>query len=184
MAEIKGIKLTGIQSHPGVENNTLFAKVIMDDKKVGTIVDDGWGGGMNLKLPGDLLEEIKRRHAAYIREKGIEDYGETHVLTAEQYLEAAAKGTIPLMEADPEMFFYELAELHEREKEFKKAVKAGWKELVKIEFIHVSGPVPLDLQYRTKGTEEGIKQIRAQVEKQSKAYRLTRYRSLDDFKIA
>ncbi len=184
MAEIKGIKLTGIQTHAGVENNTLFANVYMDGKKVGTISDDGWGGGMDLKLPGEVLEEIKRRHAAYIREKKIEDYLATYRLTEEQYLEASAKGNIPLMGADPEEFFYTLAGLHELEKSFKRAVKSGWKELVIVEFVPLAGPQPLDQEFKTKGGEKAIEMIRAQVEKQSKAYRLTRYRSLDDFKIA
>lgn len=183
MAEIKGIKLTGIQTHAGHENTALFANVIMDGKKVGSIDDDGWGGGMNFHLPDSVLEEIKRRHTAYIREKRVEDYLTTYRMTEEQYLEAAAQGSIPLMEADTEMFFCELAALHDLEKEFKKAVKAGWKELVNIEFVPLFGPQPLDLQFKTDGSKKGIEMIRADIEKKSKAYHLTRYSSLDDFKI-
>ena len=184
MAEIKGIKLTGIQSHAGHDGNTLFANVVMDGKKIGTVCDDGWGGGREISIPDDVLKEIKRRHETYIREQKIEDYIATYKMTPEQYLDASGKGAVPLMEADPELFIDELAELTELEKTFKKALKKGWKEVVTVEFVRLAGPQPRDLQFDSDGSEEAIRTIRERADYSARPYRLKRYASLDDFKIA
>ncbi len=120
----------------------------------------------------------------YIREQKIEDYIATYKMTPEQYLDASGKGAVPLMEADPELFIDELAELTELEKTFKKALKKGWKEVVTVEFVRLAGPQPRDLQFDSDGSEEAIRTIRERADYSARPYRLKRYASLDDFKIA
>ena len=160
MASICGVKLTGIQSHMGMEGYTLFANVSVDGKRVGTVCDDAWGGSMNIDIPEATQREIQKRYKAYIVNTKKVDEMATFHMTAEEFDRNRKNGTLPVQEdADLEFFFSELADLANTEKEYKKAVKKGYKAVVTVKYHHVRGGIPQDTIYYTNGSVEAYKKV-------------------------
>lgn len=184
MASIRGIKLTGIQSHMGMEGYTFYANVTMDGKKVGYVCDDAYGGPWDIGLPADVQEEIARRYGEFIEETGKVDEMALFRMTEDEYAAAKKSGTLPVQkDRNLEFFFSELAELADFEKRYKSAVKKGYKAIVRVQFYHVNGPVPVDYAYMTGGSPKLYADIYEEAEKKCKAVRVTQYASLDDFNI-
>ncbi len=184
MASIKGIKLTGIQSHAGMEGMTLFAKVNMDGKVVGFVRDDAYGGPWDIGLPEDVQEEIRRRYREFITETRKVDEMELFHITAEEFAKRKADGTLPVQADDNlEFFFSELAELCDAEKRFKAAVKKGYRATVEVKFFILNGPTPLGYAYQTGGSPKTYKEIYDEAVQKSPAVLVTQYNSLDDFNL-
>lgn len=184
MASIKGIKLTGIQSHMGMEGYTFYANVTMDGKKVGYVCDDAYGGPWDIGLPEDIRDEVKRRYLEFIKETGKVDEMAMFDITEEEFVKRRENGTLPLQN-DPnlEFFFSELAELADTEKRFKSAVKKGYKALVSVKFYPVNGVYRDGYAYMTGGSPKVYADIRKDAEQKSRAVVVTQYDSLDDFNI-
>lgn len=184
MASIRGIKLTGIQSHMGLEGYTLFAKVNMDGKVVGFVRDDAYGGPMDIEIPADIQKELQKRYREYIRDAKKVDQMKLFGMTKEEYVRLRDAGTLPLQEdADLEYLFSELADLAQTEKKFKNAVKKGYKAYVTVQFHHLAGPTPVDYAYMTNGTVPVFADIFSEAERKHPAVTVTQYKSLDDFNL-
>ena len=192
MASIKGIKLTGIQSHPGAEGYTLYAKVNMDNKVVGFVRDDAWGGPWEIELSKEVREEILRRYRAYIKEHRIVDELVTMTMTEDEVAAGLAAGTLPLLDTegeqfvDPlEMFFSEVAQLADYEKTYKKQTKKGYAGIAVVDYLRHRGPVPVSGIYGLKSRNRLAigQQIDDLASKKSKAYRAAVYLDPEDFII-
>lgn len=184
MASIKGVKLTGIQSHPGLEGYTLFAVVNMDGRTAGFVRDDAYGGPWDIGIPADVQEEIRRRYREFIAETRKVDEMKLFHMTAEEFVERRDNGTLPVQEDDNlEFFFSELADLRDAEKRFKSAVKKGYRATVEVKFFHINGPTPLGYAYQTGGSPKTYKEIYDEAVAKSPAVLVTQYDSLDDFDL-
>lgn len=184
MASIKGIKLTGIQSHMGAEGYTLFANVSVDGKRVGTVNDDGWGGSMEIDIAPSIVNEIVRRYREYCEDTRKVDEMELFSMTAEEFAEHKKNGTLPVVkEYDLDFFFSELAELGDLEKHYKKAVKKGYKAVVRTTYHNVRGPKPCDSVYYTNGSDTVLAKLTREAEEKSPAVTVEQFSSLDDFNI-
>lgn len=184
MASIRGIKLTGIQSHMGMEGYTLFAKVNMDGKVVGYIRDDGYGGPMDIDIPKDIQKEIQSRYRQYISDTKKVDEMKLFRMSKDEYVRLRDAGELPVQEdADLEFFFSELAELSETEKKYKSAVKKGYKAYVTVNFHNLNGPTPVSYAYMTNGTVPVFARIYSEAERKHPAVTVKQYASLDDFNI-
>ena len=184
MASIRGIKLTAMQSHMGLEGYTLFAKVNMDGKVVGYVRDDAYGGPMDIEIPADIQKELQKRYREYIRDTKKLDQIKLYDMSKEEYIKRRDAGTLPLQEdADLEYLFSELADLAQTEKKFKSAVKKGFKSYVTVQFHCLAGPTPADYAYMTNGSFHVFADIFSEAERKHPAFTVTEYNSLDDFNL-
>ena len=191
MASIKGIKLTCIQSHPGMEGPTLFAKVNMDGKVVGFVRDDAYGGPWDIELSKEVREEILRRYREHIVEHRIVDECKTMDMTEDEVAAGLAAGTLPLMDTDGkyvdplELFFSEVAQLADYEKTYKKQVKNGYMGIGVVEYIHHRGPKLADCAYGLKSRHRLLigQHLDDLASKKSKAFRVRVFLDPEDFNI-
>lgn len=191
MASIKGIKLTCIQSHPGMEGMTLFAKVNMDGKVVGFVRDDAYGGPWDIELSKEVREEILRRYREHIVEHRIVDECKTMDMTEEEVAAGLAAGTLPLLDIDDkyidplEMFFSEVAELADYEKTYKKQVKNGYKGIAVVDYLRHRGPVPVSGVYGVKSANRLAvgQRLDDLASRKSKAFRVRVFLDPEDFNI-
>ena len=191
MASIKGIKLTAVQSHPGMEGMTLFAKVNMDGKVVGFVRDDAYGGPWDIELSTEVRQEILRRYREYIVENRIVDECKTMDMTEEEVAAGLAAGTLPLLDTDDryvdplELFFSEVAQLADYEKTYKKQIKNGYAGIGVVEYIHHRGPQPVDKIYGLKSRHRLLmgQLLDDAASKKSKAFRVRMFLDPEDFII-
>lgn len=191
MASIKGIKLTCIQSHPGMEGMTLFAKVNMDGKVVGFVRDDAYGGPWDIELSKEVREEILRRYREHIVEHRIVDECKTMDMTEDEVAAGLAAGTLPLLDTDDkyidplEMFFSEVAELADYEKTYKKQVKNGYKGIAVVDYLRHRGPVPVSGVYGVKSANRLAvgQHLDDLASRKSKAFRVRVFLAPEDFNI-
>lgn len=190
MASIKGIKLTGVQSHIGAEGYTLFANVSMDGKRVGTVCDDAWGGPWSIDIPKEIQAEILERFKTYIKEEHIVDECKTMCMEESDVVNGLAKGNLPLLDTedryvDPlELFFSELHDLGQMEKYYKTAVKKGYKAVVRSKFVSTKNGTYPDVIYYTNGSPKAYAECVKEFKKKSYAVIVKTYASLADFTIS
>ena len=190
MASIKGVKLTGVQSHMGAEGMTLFAYVSVDGKKVGSVFDDAWGGPMNIDIPEKIQADIVDRYKQYIKDAYIVDEIATMRMDADAVAKAYKEKTLPLVGEDGRYwepvaeFVDTIANLAEREKNYKKAVKKGHKAIVCADYIHCNGGTPLGLCYFTNGSKAHYDEVVKIAKEKSPAVIVKQYSSPADFVIA
>lgn len=191
MASIKGIKLTCIQSHPGMEGMTLFAKVNMDGKVAGFVRDDAYGGPWDIELSKEVRETILRRYREHIVEHRIVDECKTMGMTEDEVAAGLAAGTLPLMDTDDkyvdplELFFSELVQLSEYEKTYKKQFKNGYKGIGVVEYVRHRGPKPVDAIYCLKSSNKLTvgQRLDDLASRKSKAFRVRVFLDPEDFNI-
>lgn len=108
MASIKGWQLKGVKTFRGREWLIIHGNIYLNGKKVGWFNNDGNGGGADV----DLCEvELWERLNADVREF----YKHEPMLTYSEEIPRTA-----------ETFFYELLELMDLEKKYKKFSKKGY----------------------------------------------------------
>ena len=180
MASINGITVKAMKEFVGHEGYCKQGNIYIDNKKQGFWSQDSWGGPDNFEFDTTLLlERIKEYYeknppidTLKLYKMNIEeiDFKNLPVRTFEDVLEPES------------IFLYELTDLIEIEKHFKKAIKQGYSMIGHLKFYHVKAPIPAnvsDLVYASneKQINEHFKEF---TDKYLYAY-VTVYKSLDDF---
>lgn len=60
MAQINGIQLKNVKQFGGMEGNGFNATVYLNDKKIGTVADDGVGAGIEFDVKPEAEKEFKK----------------------------------------------------------------------------------------------------------------------------
>lgn len=180
MASINGISVKSVTKFLGHERETLFqGSLSLNGKKLGFWTQDGWGGPDNFDLDRQfserlLNEAVKKLNTDKAREVGPAD------------------GRF-LFEYDLELLLYDFIVLWQDEKEFKKAVKAGYGGIVvATDGYHVT-TWKIPKSYAEMTNETLLKVMEGLIEKAKKDFFAESdecnkhivkiYRSLDDFNI-
>jgi hypothetical protein len=109
MAKINGVELKGFKTFRGHDGNGWEANVYLDNKKVGYVVEDGWGGGLQIELSEGDTKITEIRSAAFYKEN-------------------------PSQFETLDMFFDKLSCLLDLEKIFKKKNKDAKCWILQVEF--------------------------------------------------
>lgn len=163
MATIKNVQLKAIKNNIGHDGVGFQANIYLNNKKIGNVLDDGWGGPLRVH---------------------VEKEAETFNQIAEQY----KKETKEELFSAEEKLMYSLLELSDFEKTFKKATKKGYSFILHMDYTPIDengkeileGPIPhprTELYQCSK--EEQIKELIAE----RKPVRHKAYHSLEDFII-
>lgn len=73
MPDIMGVELKSIKINPGIEHDCVFAKLYIDGKKAGELIDDGWCDELYIEFKNDSMEKKFRRLVnKYYSIKGID----------------------------------------------------------------------------------------------------------------
>jgi len=150
MASIQNVSLKALKSGFGRNENGFQANIYLGKKKIGFVLDEGNGGALKIDIM-DKQEEFEQIAQNHMKSKQKDYY------SAE------------------EDFLYELVELVDNEKEYKKAVKKGFNYVVFLDYGMKKMP-----EIARCTTEQGVKKMinECQPEKH------TVYGSLEDFIIA
>lgn len=161
MASIKGFQIKGLVRFEGREWPGEQGSIYVDGKKVGWYNNDGSGGMVDIDFyqAGDRRKEIEER-----LEKAVKEYYAEHPNT--EY---------PELEPDSEIFFADLLNLMDDEKEYKKMQKKGYPFVVIYKESEQS-PYQKIIGYQVENQVE-------QFVKEGKYLRCKVYRTLDDFDI-
>jgi len=159
MASIKGIALKAVKTGIGHDFGGFQANIYLHNKKIGHVLDDGWGG--DLQLDFDKQEE-----------------------EFDQLAEAYRTETNETLLSATDHLIYSLMDLIEAEKAYKKSVKQGYNIYLYLDYRpKEQGDVPVpktkEESYQCATVEFAEKLIK---EKKPVAYEI--YSSLNDFVIA
>ena len=131
MASIKGVTLKAIKSFNGHDGQGFNANIYLDNKKIGEISDDGWGGGYQYDFNNKMNEAVfKERMKAYFNE-------------------------YPSEFEEMDIFIYDILSLVGYEQAWKKAVKGKRPLLIVLESKYKS---PIVYQASIESQIEGILQ--------------------------
>jgi|GEM_PF-4794825 len=118
MAKIKGIQLKAVNYFRGHDGYGVSANLYLDNKKIGEILDDGWGGGFQIHIEQKEKEEILKERVKRYFDENPSEFPEV------------------------EIFLDDLLNLSNLEKDWKKMVKDGLPILVDMHFRKI-GTVPV-----------------------------------------
>ena len=180
MASMNGVTVKAMKEFVGHEGRCKQGNIYIDNKKQGFWSQDSWGGPDNFDFDTTLL--LERIKEYYEKNPPIDtlklydmdikeiDFNNLPIHTYEDFLEPES------------VFLYELTDLLEMEKHFKKAVKNDYSMVGDLRFYNVKAPIPAnisDLVYacNEKQITECFKKF---TDKYPYAY-VTIYKSLDDF---
>jgi hypothetical protein len=105
MAKIYGVEIKGVKPLRGMEYAGFSGNIYMDNKKVGEVIDDGDGGGMQIDIEENKIAEFNKR--------------------SDTFLKTLSQKVSDLMKNDNGvMLLSKIQELNEIEKEFKKQTKS------------------------------------------------------------
>jgi hypothetical protein len=170
MAEINDIAVKGVKPWRGMEYTGFSGNIYMGGKKIGTVVDDGDGGGMNVDIEPKFVDEFNAR--------------------TEAYLKTLSPEMIKLMTgSEDEVLISDVMELAEIEKEFKKQMK-GY-ETKPVCFVAIFNEQIKDFNDSTFDgmwfmTVIGNEEKRAQELRETKKWRIDTlriFKTINDFKI-
>ena len=162
MSSIKGFSLKSIKTNVGHDGSGLSANIYFNNKKVGFIEDDGCGVGLEVTFMKNK-EELQSIVDEYVDREDLTPY------------------------ARLDKFFEKLVRLSLDEKEFKKAVKSGYKAYLRMDYYprdengdysFEDKPIALPESYFVPTVEMANEMI---AENKPTFHRL--YSSLDDFNI-
>lgn len=122
MAKLMGVQLKAVKRWEGMEGYGLSANLYIDNKKVGTVLDEGNGGMIFINVLREKQNLLDERRTKYF----------------EKYPPVSTSDT------DEESFIYELIYKTEDESDFKKFVKRGYPIMVATEHpIVFDEPMPV-----------------------------------------
>lgn len=161
MASIKNVQLKGIKVGFGHDGGGFNANIYLNNKKIGSTLDDGWGGPLQVDI------EKEKEAFAQLTEEYAKEENET------------------LLSAD-EKIIHDLLTLNDLEKEYKKAVKKGYSSILHLDYYprnddgshKVDVPIPYPSEETYLCAEE--KQIDLLL-KQKKPVRYSVFRKAEDF---
>jgi hypothetical protein len=161
MAKIKELELKAVHYFNGHDGYGVSANLYMDGKKIGEMLDDGWGGGIQIHIASvEKQKEFSERVQSYFAEQPDE------------------------FETD-DIFLNYLLDLWNLQKEFKKMQKKGFPILLHMEFRSKNPtqeewehPVPVP---KTFGILSEVALEKTIQEHNPKVTQI--FRSLDDFNI-
>lgn len=180
MASINGVTVKAMKEFVGHEGYCKQGNIYIDNKKQGFWSQDSWGGPDNFEFDTTLLlERIKEYHeknppidTLKLYKMNIEeiDFKNLPVRTFEDVLEPES------------IFLYELTDLIEIEKHFKKAIKQGYSMIGHLRFHHVIAPIPADISDLVYACDENqIEDYFKEITDEYPHAYVTIYKSLDDF---
>jgi len=166
MAKIKGIQLKAMKLNFGHDGTGLKGNVYMDNKRIGEILDEGFGGGMEIDIMDTKVDEFKKRVDTYIAQNEI-------ILSPSEH------------------FIEELAKLSWMEKTYKQFVKGGCPILLHMDYRPYNedgtinwedAPIPNPPEeFVPCESHDDVKKV---LEENKKDVKHKIYESLDDFVIA
>jgi hypothetical protein len=152
MAKIKGVSLKNFKTIPGGEDGTIFgAQICINGKVVGSVTNDGWGGPNMYSWTQPNAEETVKRAASDYRKDPKNrqyDYMKLYEMDIKEFKEREANGTLPLMKTkdmleDLDTFVHDLIALNEDEKDYKRALKKGFKGTYTLRTLDIRAPKPV-----------------------------------------
>lgn len=163
MASIKGIQLKAIKEGIGHDRAGFQANIYHGSKKIGSVLDDGWGGELNIDIVSDL-DVFDEKAKAYHEEQNEK------VLAPEESL------------------IYDLLELSQLEKELKSSQKKGYSFIMHIDHRprNSDGGLSIDVPIPYPSTEIfscSVERHIQEVLNESKPVKYKVYRELSDFVI-
>lgn len=161
MAEIRGVLLKDLKHFQGTDFPGYAAKVMLDDKFIGNMINSGNGGDIDLMIKENADEnELTRRMELYFTD---------HVF---KY-------------SDRDIFFEQLVFLIEREKQFKKQLIQAAKKYGSNPKLSVSMIIVTVNDFQEEEwfvySEEQLETVKKELESNNQKY--TVYKKLEDFKI-
>ena len=172
MAAINGISVKAVKKFQGHEGEPLYQGTLyLSGKKIGFWTQDGWGGPDRFDLDGKISEDLLNEAVKKLNPGKV-------------YM-----GTVKY---DLDLLLYDFIVLWQDEKEFKKAVKAGYGGIVvATDGYHVT-TWKIPKSYAEMTDEALLKAMEKLIEKAKKSFFKEQdhvkhivkiYRSFDDFSI-
>lgn len=172
MASIYGVELKNKKTFRGAEGYGLAASVYIDGKKVGTMLDDGWGGSYRYEFD---TAELEKRADKHLKEVWLKDpANEKYNIDGRPLFESGARYK--------DVFIDQIFNLGEVEKRWKAAQKTNWTNLI---HYHVGDESMKEMGCTSSVSTEDVIKLIAQKRgcKPEEIIFDARYISLDDFKI-
>lgn len=182
MASINGIGLKNVKTFQGKEGNGFSASVYLDGKRIGTVTDSAFGGEYDYDIPSDAQKKISDRIDGYRTAHPMLDGLAIYEMPVEEVWKRCENGTLPTeKDCSWDLFFYDIVQLHDAEKTYKKGVKKGLPNLMLVNFLNVKdNPTPLDMIYQYCDPEEASKIIESERQKGC-PFTTEIFSSLEDF---
>ena len=153
MVSINGISLKSVRTFEGAEGTGFSANIFIDGKKIGSVLDDAWGGSYVYNYDSKEGEDLLYSRLKEWYDKHPEDdFKFVSKLTAEEYRQKKDNGEIPKETWEEQVeysdiFFSRLIDIIEYKKCYKKAVKKGFRGYAVYTYPYISGPKLFDKAY-------------------------------------
>lgn len=162
MASIKKITLKSIKHWKGHDWQGTEADIYLDNKKIGHYYDDGWGGPPSIEFGDDGTagsgKEANARYGKTAQERAEEVNG----IVAEYFKERPDSIILDGLSE----FFYDLIDLCDSERTFKKAMKKGCSHWAKVGNHPTTEPrpIPIPSEYELTGyTEKDVEDFKTEM---------------------
>ena len=187
MASIAGIQVKGVKTYSGMEGFAEQGNLYMDGKKIGFWSQDADGGDDRYEFDKPESEQLfYNRIKDYFRKNPPIDESRLYSVNAED----VDMGHLPQADVNkddiatnPDCFMYNLSNLIDVEKTWKKAVKTGFAAIGIVKYYDTLSPTPVDETWNIRDDDIELSTINIldKAQKKNPTAHITVYAEAKDF---